>query len=304
MDSLPARARRPCGDPRRHLQHTPSRYVGRPERLLVLSPRVRPAVDAAGGRRPRLRRRALPPVRQRDARRARSCPLRPRLPGLRHARSGAPPSRWSQRGRRPCPLLRPRHVVVPVAAGASPGGLRLRRRSSSSATSTWRTAPSSRSTPTPPGAVARRTRGSKTPCSARSASWRSSTPERRPPAGRCASSTTATGTRPARRRCRRSTWPVRRGRSRTWSPRSIPFLSEAERLPAAVLSTGEIEPAVDAADPFEQAERETFAAAAPGRIQGADGIAKGEPATIAPNASPRRRHRRRFRRDGDRLSPA
>ena len=67
--------------------------------------------------------------------------------------------------------------------------------------------------------------------------------------------------------------------------RSIPFLREEEILPHAVLAAGEIEPARDAADPFEQAERETLAAATAGRIEGADGITRGDPVTIAPDAS-------------------
>ena len=68
-------------------------------------------------------------------------------------------------------------------------------------------------------------------------------------------------------------------------PRSIPYLSEADRLPAALLTTADIEPASDAADPFEQAERETLTEAATSRIDGADGISNGAPVTIAPSAT-------------------
>lgn len=67
--------------------------------------------------------------------------------------------------------------------------------------------------------------------------------------------------------------------------RSIPFLREEDSLPHAVLTTAEIEPVLDAADPFEQAEREMILAAAAGRIENADGLLKGEAVKIAPSAS-------------------
>ena len=67
--------------------------------------------------------------------------------------------------------------------------------------------------------------------------------------------------------------------------RSIPFLREEERLAQSVVATGEIAPAGDAVDPFEQAERETLVDAAPGRVEGVDGIVRGHAVTVAANSA-------------------
>jgi len=69
------------------------------------------------------------------------------------------------------------------------------------------------------------------------------------------------------------------------APRAIPFLYEKERLPAAVIGLGEVEPVKDASDTFEQAEKESVREAASGRIDDAEGLLNGRPATVAANAS-------------------
>ncbi|MDI6858576.1 MAG: family 78 glycoside hydrolase catalytic domain [Dehalococcoidia bacterium] len=67
------------------------------------------------------------------------------------------------------------------------------------------------------------------------------------------------------------------------APRGIPFLSEEERLPESVAGTGEVAPARDAADPFEQAEKESIAPAREGRIRGAEALPSGGEAVVAPD---------------------
>jgi len=66
-------------------------------------------------------------------------------------------------------------------------------------------------------------------------------------------------------------------------PRAIPFLSEEERLPAAVATLGEVEPVKDAPDIFEQVSGEALLEPMARRIEGAEALpgASG-PATIAP----------------------
>jgi len=69
------------------------------------------------------------------------------------------------------------------------------------------------------------------------------------------------------------------------TPRAIPYLAEGERLPSAIVGFAELEPARDAADPFEQAEQESIQEAAADRIQDGEGLLQGRPATVAANES-------------------
>ena len=67
------------------------------------------------------------------------------------------------------------------------------------------------------------------------------------------------------------------------APRGIPFLSEEERLPESIVGIGEVTPARDAADPFEQAERESLAPAREGRVRRAEALPAGGEAIVAPD---------------------